>query len=79
MADRQIKDPITVPYFFFALAPPLCSLSIQSDSKGKLDTSGCLVSNEKGGAPFNVSYILYFLQMSLLKSLKKKLTIASLI
>ena len=27
------------PLFFFALAPPLCSLPIQSDSKGKLDTA----------------------------------------
>ena len=39
VADCQIKDPMAVPYFFFALAPPLCSLPIQSDSKGKLDTA----------------------------------------
>ena len=69
------------PLFFLRSGPALVLAPYSEWLKRKIrHCSPFSVSNEKGGAPFNVSYFLYLLQMSLLKSLKKKTDrIASLI
>ena len=69
------------PLFFLHSGPTLVLALYPEWFKRKIrHCSPFSVSNEKGGAPFNVSYFLYLLQISLLKSLKKKTDrIASLI
>lgn len=76
----KIKDPIAVPYFFLRSGPTLVLTLYPEWLKRKnRDCPPFSISNEKGGAPFNISYFLYWLQMNSLKSLKKTDSFASLI
>lgn len=68
------------PLFFLRSGPTLVLTLYPEWLKRKnRDCPPFSISNEKGGAPFNISYFLYWLQMNSLKSLKKTDSFASLI
>ena len=68
------------PLFFLRSGPTLVlTLYLEWLKRKNRDCPPFSISNEKGGAPFNISYFLYWLQMNSLKSLKKTDSFASLI